>query len=293
METVASCLRWAELTLADATPELLESCKVDSQWLLAFVVGRNSAWLRAWPEHAVSDECWQQYQELIARRASGEPVAYLTGEQGFWCFDLNVTPDTLVPRPDTELLVEQALALCGNDKLSALDLGTGTGAIALALAHERPAWSITATDVHSATLAVARGNSQRLTLPLRFVESVWFDGLPDERFHLIVSNPPYIEAEDTHLEGIGVRYEPIRALVSGADGLDDIRCIVSGAPQHLYAGGWLLLEHGYNQGPAVRRLLAETGFVHGRQTYPAPTGHVNWGLSPPLLPDRACRWSCR
>ncbi|MEE2729297.1 MAG: peptide chain release factor N(5)-glutamine methyltransferase [Pseudomonadota bacterium] len=260
METVAACLQWGELTLAQAAPELLASCKVDSQWLLAHVLQRNSAWLRAWPEQAVSDEQRRRYQRLVERRAAGEPVAYLTGQQGFWSLDLCVTEDTLVPRPDTELLVEQALLLFGAEPRSVVDLGTGSGAIALALAHERPAWSVTATDIHAPTLAVARRNSQQLAIPLQLVESAWFENLPGQCFHLIVSNPPYIEAEDEHLQGVGVRYEPLRALASGVDGLDDIRQIVARAPDHLYAGGWLLLEHGYNQGDAVRTLLLERGF---------------------------------
>ncbi len=260
MTTVADSLRWGELALAEAGPELLESCKVDSQWLLSHVLQRNSAWLRAWPEHVLTDPQWQQYQQLIERRAAGEPVAYLTGLQGFWSFDLAVTEDTLVPRPDTELLVEQALARLEDGPYDVVDLGTGSGAIALALAHERPAWNLTATDIHEPTLAVAQHNAQALKLDVRFVESVWFQGLSRERFHLIVSNPPYIEAGDTHLSGIGVRYEPERALASGQDGLDDIRAIIDGAPDHLHDSGWLLLEHGFNQGDAVRRLMVERGF---------------------------------
>ena len=261
MATVASALRWAELRLAEAAPELLEYCKVDSQWLLAHVVQRNSAWLRAWPEHGLTADQWQQYQHLIERRCAGEPVAYLIGQQGFWTFDLAVTEDTLVPRPDTELLVEQVLALAEDGPLDVVDLGTGTGAIALALPCERPRWKVTATDVYAPTLEVARYNSEKLSLPIRCVQSAWFDNLEHGRFHIIVSNPPYIEEQDGHLQGLGVRFEPRRALASGRDGLDDIRCIVAAAPQHLHAQGWLGLEHGYNQGAAVRDLMQAQGFV--------------------------------
>lgn len=266
METVAGSLQWAELALAQLGPEWLESCKVDSQWLLEHVLQRNSAWLRTWPEHELSDEQWQQYQQLVERRMAGEPVAYLTGVQGFWTLELMVTADTLVPRPDTELLVEQVLALSDSTTLdkAVLDMGTGTGAIALALASERPRWSITATDIHTATLDVARRNSETLNLPLRLIESAWFGQLTGERFHIIVSNPPYIEERDEHLQGIGVRFEPQRALASGSDGLDAIREIIANAPAHLYEDGWLLLEHGYNQGVVVRALLQARGFTEVR-----------------------------
>lgn len=260
METVAGSLQWAELTLAQSGGDLLASCKVDSQWLLAHVLQRNGAWLRAWPEHELTEQQWQSYQQLIERRVAGEPVAYLTGQQGFWTFDLKVTADTLVPRPDTELLVEQALQRLGDQACKIVDLGTGTGAIALALAGERPDCSVTATDIHPATLDVARLNSEALNLPIRLLQSAWFDGLLGERFHMIVSNPPYIEEQDEHLQGVGVKYEPMRALASGPDGLHDIRQIVDLAPEHLDADGWLLLEHGYNQGEAVRQLMTVRGF---------------------------------
>lgn len=260
MATVTSSLRWAELELAQASPDLLETCKVDSQWLLAHVLQRNSAWMRARPEHELSDAQWQQYQQLVERRCAGEPVAYLSGQQGFWTFDLKVTEHTLVPRPDTELLVEQALALAGDECLSVVDLGTGSGAIALALASERPHWQVTATDIHGPTLQVAQSNSETLSIPIRCVQSAWFESLGGQQFDLIVSNPPYIEANDEHLDGVGVRFEPRRALASGKDGLDDIRIIVRAAPEHLQQQGWLLLEHGFDQGAAVRDLMQAQGF---------------------------------
>ncbi|MDY6921554.1 MAG: peptide chain release factor N(5)-glutamine methyltransferase [Pseudomonadota bacterium] len=261
MPTVSDALHWAEQQLAQVGPDSPAAAKVDSQWLLGHVLGRNSAWLRAWPDALVGEPQWQQFQALIQRRLNGEPVAYLTGQQGFWTLELQVTPETLVPRPDTERLVELALQKVGPEPARVLDLGTGTGAIALALASERPRWEITATDLEQPTLAVAQGNSERLNLPITLLQSHWFAALAGSRFDLIVSNPPYIAADDPHLLGPGVRSEPMRALVSGSDGLDAIREIVRQAPGHLDAGGWLLLEHGWHQGEVVRALLLGRGFT--------------------------------
>src|SRR5690606_12665811 len=208
------------------------------------------------------------FERLLQRRRAGEPVAYLLGRQGFWSLDLEVSPDTLIPRPDTELLVETALQLAPAMPLEVLDLGTGTGAIALALAAERPAWRVTGVDRVEAAVALAARNGQRLGLSnARFQLSHWFDGLGEQRFGLIVSNPPYIAAGDRHLGEGDVRFEPSSALVAGPDGLDDIRRIVAQAPRHLLPGGWLLLEHGFDQGAAVRALLDGAGFVeaHSRR----------------------------
>lgn len=262
METVAGSLRWAEWTLAQSPNiELLESCKVDSQWLLCHVLQQNSAWLRAWPDQLLTAAQWSDFQALVQRRLAGEPVAYLTGSQGFWQFDqLLVSADTLVPRPDTELLVELTLGLSVAPDARVVDLGTGTGAIALALKFERPQWMITATDIHDPTLQVARHNGSAQGLQIDFVCSDWFAQLEGQRFHIVVSNPPYIEDNDEHLQGVGVRYEPRRALVSGRDGLDAIRHIVSVTEAYMEPGGWLLLEHGYKQGEAVRELLRQASF---------------------------------
>jgi len=201
---------------------------------------------------------------LVAQRRAGEPVAYLVGQRGFWRFDLEVTPDTLIPRADTECLVELALERLPVDRpLRLLDLGTGTGAIALALAFERPRASVIAVDLSPGAAAVARRNADRLGLAARVEvrEGAWFAPVAGERFDLIASNPPYIEDDDPHLGEGDLRFEPRGALASGADGLDDLRLIVRDAPAHLRPGGWLLVEHGWRQGAAVRALFDAAGFI--------------------------------
>lgn len=258
MQTVAQALQWAVTELSRAGG--VENAQVDAQWLLAHLLEKNQAWLRAFPEAVVGDADLQRYADWIGRRGAGEPVAYICGWQGFWTFELEVTADTLVPRPDTELLVEAALELCDAAARDVLDLGTGTGAIALALKSERPLWRVLATDIDAASLDLASRNARRLGLQIDTHASSWLQNLPGEKFHLIVSNPPYIRADDPHLSGTGVCCEPLRALVSGVDGLDAIREIVTAAPIHLHAGGWLLLEHGYDQGADVRALLQSAGF---------------------------------
>lgn len=231
--------------------------------LLCHSLGRSQAWLYAHGDATVGPEHAAGFRALVERRASGVPVAYLLGQQGFWSLDLAVTPDTLIPRPETELLVELALErLSGQAVLAVADLGTGSGAIALALAAERPSIRMVATDRSAAALAVARSNAVANGLDARveFRQGDWFVPLAGERFHLLVSNPPYIAAGDPHLQRGDLRYEPPGALASGDDGLDAIRSLVSGAPGHLHPGGWLLLEHGHDQGPAVRALLEAQGF---------------------------------
>jgi release factor glutamine methyltransferase len=238
------------------------SAKLDAELLLAAALGKSRSYLRTWPEREVEARCAEQFAASLARRRNGEPVAYILGRQGFWSLDLDVASHTLIPRPDTELLVETALALLPATALRVLDLGTGTGAIALALACERPAWQVTGVDRVSEALTLAEGNRTRLQLGnARFAASHWFSALAGQRFQLIVSNPPYIAAGDPHLSQGDVRFEPSSALVAGVDGLDDIRQIIQQAPQHLEAGGWLLLEHGFDQASAVRELLSGQGFL--------------------------------
>jgi release factor glutamine methyltransferase len=238
------------------------SAKLDAELLLAAALGKSRSYLRTWPEREVAASSAEQFAASLAQRRNGEPVAYILGRQGFWSLDLEVASHTLIPRPDTELLVETALALLPGGPAAVLDLGTGTGAIALALACERPVWQITGVDRVSEAVALAEANRARLQLGnAGFLASHWFSALAGQRYQLIVSNPPYIAAGDPHLSQGDVRFEPISALVAGVDGLDDIRTIIQQAPAHLDTAGWLLLEHGFDQAEAVRALLSGQGFV--------------------------------
>ena len=255
MATIESLLDNADLP-DSPTPRL------DAELLLAAALGKPRSYLRTWPERELEVDQLALFQANLMRRRRGEPVAYILGLQGFWSLELEVAPHTLIPRPDTELLVETALALLPAAPLTMLDLGTGTGAIALALASERPAWRVTGVDRVEEAVALAERNRQRLQLDnAAFMLSHWFSALSGQRYGLILSNPPYIRADDQHLVQGDVRFEPSSALVAGSDGLDDIRAIIQAAPQHLLSGGWLLLEHGFDQAENVRRLLAEGGFV--------------------------------
>lgn len=233
----------------------------DALLLLAYALERPAAWLYAHGDAPVADAQARRFGELVSRRQAGEPVAYLTGRRGFWTLDLAVTPDTLIPRPETERLVELALErLPAGVPAGVLDLGTGSGAIALAVASERPGAQVTATDASAAALEVARGNAAAHGITsVRFVLGDWYQPVSGERFDLIVSNPPYIASEDRHLGQGDLRFEPAAALASGADGLDALRVITAGAPFHLEPGGWLLVEHGLDQGAAARTLFAEAG----------------------------------
>ncbi|UVE16988.1 peptide chain release factor N(5)-glutamine methyltransferase [Pseudomonas sp. LS44] len=235
---------------------------LDAELLLAAALGKPRSYLRTWPERELSEQQDADFQAALQRRRNGEPVAYILGRQGFWSLDLEVSEHTLIPRPDTELLVETTLALLPATPARVLDLGTGSGAIALALACERPGWTVCGVDRVSEAVALAERNRQRLGLTnVEFRESQWFSTLLGERFQAIVSNPPYIAADDRHLGEGDVRFEPASALVAGADGLDDIRAIIGQAPAHLEVTGWLLLEHGFEQAVAVRALLAAAGFT--------------------------------
>ncbi|MEE1922461.1 peptide chain release factor N(5)-glutamine methyltransferase [Pseudomonas sp. 148P] len=254
MTIIASLLRGAELPDSP-------TARLDAELLLAAAIGKSRSYLHTWPERIVASEAAQTFADYLQRRRAGEPVAYILGQQGFWNLDLEVASHTLIPRPETELLVETAMQLQAADPARVLDLGTGTGAIALALASERRQWQITAVDRVDDAVALAERNRQRLQLDNVSVQaSHWFSALDGQRFDLIISNPPYIAAEDPHLVAGDVRFEPSSALVAGHDGLDDLRQIIAQAPAHLVEGGWLLLEHGYDQAAAVRELLARHGF---------------------------------
>lgn len=232
--------------------------RLDAQLLLSHRLARPRAWLIAHDDAELAAADADAFAAAVARRATGVPLAYLVGEREFRGLALQVSPAVLVPRPETEHLVDWALA-CAPAGARVADLGTGSGAIALALCHARPDLQVTATDASDDALAVARANAQRLGLAPHFAAGSWWAPLVDQCFDLVVSNPPYIAAGDPHLDALV--HEPLQALTPGGDGLDAVRAIVAGAPAHLVPGGWLLLEHGHDQGPAVRGLLAARGFA--------------------------------
>lgn len=238
------------------------SARIEVQCLLQAVLQVNRAYLFGHPERILTADERLRYVALFERRLLGEPIAYLLGEREFFGLDLKVSPHTLIPRPDTELLVELALQrIPPVGACRVLEMGTGSGAIALAIAHARADAQVVALDASEAALEVARENARRLKLVnVHLLYSDWFAALTGEHFDVIVSNPPYIEADDEHLAQGDVRFEPLSALASGADGLDDIRLIVDAAHQHLNHGGWLMFEHGYDQAARVRHLLQQAGF---------------------------------
>ena len=235
--------------------------RLDAQWLLAHLLQRDRAWLVAHDDAALPEPAAAAWSALLARRAGGEPLAYVIGEREFCGLRLSVSPAVLVPRPETELLVLWALSCLQNAPApSVIDLGTGSGAVALAILHARPDVQMLATDASDAALAVAQANAERLALPLHTAQGDWWAAAGARRFGLAVANPPYIAADDAHLAALS--HEPLAALSPGADGLSALRRIVDGAPAHLLPGAWLLLEHGHDQGAAVRALLHDAGFVH-------------------------------
>jgi len=240
-------------------------CRLEAEILLAHVLGTSRTRLKSHPEEARAAGERQAYRALLSRRTAGEPVAYLVGEKEFWSLRLAVGPAVLVPRPETELLVERALALRPDREGRVADLGTGSGAIAVALACERPGWRIVATDASAAALAIARRNAAAAGVSrVEFIEGSWFAPLAGRRFHLLVSNPPYIAADDPVLAHPPLSFEPRAALASGIDGLAALREIIRGAPAHLERGGWLLLEHGAGHAADVARELVVRGFTHVR-----------------------------
>lgn len=241
-----------------------ETARLDAEVLLCHLIEKPRTWLYAWGDQLLSADTQAAFAALIAKRQAGEPVAYLTGQREFWGLMLETAPSTLIPRPDTELVVEAAVARATAAAGTLLDLGTGTGAIALAFASERPEWRVTGGDVVPDAVALARRNAQRLAITnATFVESNWFAGLAEAAcFDLIVSNPPYIAADDHHLREGDVRFEPRSALVADDNGLADLRHLVDAAWQHLQPGGWLLLEHGWAQAPKVCAMLKACGYQH-------------------------------
>lgn len=256
MTTIAENIKQAERDFSSIT----SSPRLDAELLLAHVLKYTRTQLHTWPEQEVSLEAQQTFKLLSEERAAGVPVAYLLGSQPFWRFDLKVTPDVLIPRPETELAVDAALELFSNDqKIKVVDLGTGSGAIALALAYERSNWEILAIDASEAALTVARENAKNLKLNIQLKKSNWFDELAGEQFNLIISNPPYIAPHDTHLHAL--RYEPQHALVAEKLGLLDLETIILQAQNYLLKNGYLILEHGFDQADAVKKLMNQNGFT--------------------------------
>lgn len=311
-------------TLADASSKLgADAATLESRFLLQHVLNVNHAWLIAHADDTLTLEQHAAFEKLLLRRINGEPIAHILGAREFFGLNLKVTPDTLIPRPDTETLVEAALdkisqseinphtsfprkresseiekmdsRLRGSDESSdhiettqpfhVLDLGTGTGAIALAIAKQRPQATVTAVDFSEGALGVARENAKNLAIPkVTFIQSNWFSALNNQRFDMIVSNPPYIAENDPHLTQGDVRFDPKSALTSGADGLDDIRHIITHAPQHLRPNGWLMLEHGYDQALAVAELLAQAQFSQiGHRLDLAGIQRVTFGMVSPMI----------
>lgn len=260
---MAHTLEQAIAAGADLLALSSESAKLDAQVLLLHILQKPRSYLFTWPEHALSDEQQSQFNVFIQRRLKGEPVAHITGLHEFWSLSLEVNATTLIPRPDTETLVEQALEIALPATAKVLDLGTGTGAIALALGSEMPSWQITAVDRVSDAVALATRNQQRLAINnVHVKQSNWFSELHGEKFNLIVTNPPYIESSDIHLNQGDVRFEPLSALVADDCGMSDIKQIITQSRDYLSSNGYLLIEHGFEQGEAVRHFFEKMAFVN-------------------------------
>ena len=263
--TVAGLLNDASTRIAAALGLDKREARLEARVLAAFAWNIAPAWLIAHDTDPLAEAQITAFDTLLARRLAGEPIAYLTGVREFYGRPFLVSPDVLIPRPDTELLVEQALArIPPHLAVDVLDLGTGSGCIAISLALERPLARVTAVDRSPEALAIARSNADILNARVELLTSDWFHALAGRRFDLVVSNPPYIAAADPHLARGDVRFEPLTALAAGQDGFDDLRHLIHNARAHLKPGGTLLLEHGYDQSEAVKALLRETGFSHPR-----------------------------
>ena len=266
MQTIEQTLRSAFEQLKKTSP----TPRMDAELSLLHVLHLSREYLYAHPEVIITEKQLVEYKELIRKRLQGIPVAYLRGHQAFWNIDIAVSPDVLIPRPETERLVEIALeTLDKSARLDILECGTGCGAIALALASERQNWQIWATDQSKAALTIAQNNAKRLNLEVTFYHGQWFEAVPTLIFNAIISNPPYIAANDPHLKQGDLRFEPQIALSGGEDGLRDLRLIIEQAPKHLKPEGWLLLEHGYDQHDALMVLMQDAGFtnIHDYQDY--------------------------
>ena len=256
MKTIAQLLKWAVKQLTDS-----ESPKLDAEVILCFLLEKDRSYLFTWDDKVMEDDIIRRFTALIMRRQAGEPVAHILGYREFWSLELEVSADTLIPRPDTEVLVEQALACMPSHACQVLDLGTGTGAIALALASESPQATVTAIEYQQGAAALARRNVKRCGFDVAVLQGSWFEPLKaSQRFDVIVSNPPYIDAHDPHLAMGDVRFEPLTALVAADNGLADLKHIISQGYQFLTVDGWLLVEHGFEQGAAVRALFTASSY---------------------------------
>ncbi|MCD6056329.1 MAG: prmC [Gammaproteobacteria bacterium] len=255
--TIKSALQWAQSVLFPN-----EDAKRDSELLLMHVLQCDQKTLITQASQALNPQENSRFQEMVLSRKQGHPTAYLLGEWASFELTLTVTPDVLIPRPETDVLIETVLKILPQDEmLSVVELGTGSGTIALNLASLRPAWQLTATDLSLETLEIAKNNAKRYGLQrVQFVKGDWYQPLTGQRYHAIVSNPPYIAGADPHLSALS--FEPPLALLAGPEGLDALRTLIQEAPLHLLAGGWVILEHGYKQGGAVRTLLMQSGFTH-------------------------------
>ena len=260
---IQQALQQASRELSASSP----SAMLDVQVLLSFVLRCNTAHLAAWPEKDITKEQQSHYLQLIRQRQQGLPVAHLTGQREFWSLNFFVDNSTLIPRPETETLIEFILTkFTRRENLKLLDMGTGTGAIAITIANEKPEWQIVASDVSKEALKLARQNSeQHHTANISFIQSDWFENITAVDFDIIVSNPPYVASDDPHLQQGDVRFEPLSALTSGIAGMDDIEHLCSHAAEHLNNNGWLIVEHGYNQAQQVAECFTKNGFSEIQQ----------------------------
>ncbi|MDH5423366.1 MAG: peptide chain release factor N(5)-glutamine methyltransferase [Gammaproteobacteria bacterium] len=261
-DCIAQILQLAEQQLQNVS----DSARLDAEVLLAMVLNKNRSYFRAFAEQELTTAEQLQFLALLDKRSEGQPIAHITGHREFWSLDLTVNEHTLIPRPDTEVIIEFILHHFPQDKLRLADLGTGSGAIALALASEKPQWEILATDQSAQALTVAQNNALKHQLTnVCFKQGSWFEPLGTQPFDIIISNPPYIPERDPHLLQGDVRFEPMTALASGTDGLDDIRHLIKHAKTYLQTQGWLILEHGYDQQAAIYQLFQQAGFMNIRQ----------------------------
>ncbi len=257
--TISAVLKSASASIKNTLE--VGTAEIDARILLQFCLQKPHSYLLTWPEKQLNLSQQNCFESVLKRRLKGEPIAYITGHREFWSMNLKVTADTLIPRPETELLVELAVASLSNDCCNVLDMGTGSGAIALAIASEKPNCQVLASDISEAALIVARENARSLSLSnVNFIQSDWGKSIPQQKFNLIVSNPPYIETNDSHLQQGDLRFEPSIALSAKGNGLADLQTVVDYAKQNLKSSGKLLMEHGFEQHRSVKKLLNQAGF---------------------------------